>query len=82
MADLDLTKNSSMVADIRNGRGTPGTTFGTPLNYDSVTTLKTRLAAISGTSYTAARLNSMTKNDLIYALRLNDDTAGVKQWVK
>jgi len=50
---------------------------GTPANYTSVGALRTRLAAIDGTYFSAARLNSMTFNDMIYALRLADDLAGV-----
>lgn len=44
-----------------------------PLNYSSITALKARLTAISGTAYSAANLNRMTVNDMVYALRLNDD---------
>lgn len=54
-----------------------GSTVATPANYASVAAMKTRLAAINGTSYTAARLNSMTINDMVYALRLNDDSGTI-----
>ena len=47
----------------------------TPANYDSESALDARLTAISATSYSAARLRSMTKNDKIYAVRLNDDAS-------
>ena len=43
----------------------------------TVDAMRTRLAAISGTSYTAARLNTMTTNDMIYALRVHDALVGV-----
>lgn len=47
-------------------------------NYDQVSTLKSRLAAINATSYTAARLNAMTVNDMVYALRRETaDSAGI-----
>jgi hypothetical protein len=49
----------------------------TPANYASVQTLRTRLAAISATAYSAANLDVMTVNDMIYALRLADDAAGI-----
>lgn len=49
----------------------------TPANYASVSAMKTRLAAINGTSYTTARMNTMTVNDLAYALRLNDDAGSI-----
>lgn len=51
--------------------------IGTPANYASESALDTRLDAISSTSYSAARLRTMTTNDKIYALRLNDDSAGI-----
>ena len=37
-------------------------------------TMRTRLAALNGAYYTAARLNNMTRNDMVYALR---DTASI-----
>jgi hypothetical protein len=49
----------------------------TPANYASIAAKRARLNAISATSYTAARLNSMTENDLDYALRLNDDPTSI-----
>jgi hypothetical protein len=49
----------------------------TPANYASISALDTRLAAISGTKYTQARLDTMTLNDKVYALRLEDDSATV-----
>lgn len=58
-------------------QGTSAALLTTPANYLSVTALKARLTAISGTSYTAARLNTMTINDMIYAVRLNDDAASI-----
>jgi hypothetical protein len=45
----------------------------TPANYASETALNARLTAISGTTYSAAKLEQMTLNDKIYAVRLNDD---------
>lgn len=49
----------------------------TPLNYTSINALRTRLAAANGALYTAAELNAMTENDMIYALRTIDDSAGI-----
>lgn len=53
------------------------TSIGTIANYGSITALRTRLAAISGASFTAARLDTMTINDMIYALKINDDALGI-----
>ena len=46
---------------------------GTPVNYSTLTAIRTRLAAISSTYYTTARLDSLTINDMVYALRCHDD---------
>lgn len=78
MADLDINNPYGMV-DKRVGRGnsTTSNVLTTVANLDSVADMKARLTAINGTSYTAARLATMTKNDMLYAIRLNDDAAGI-----
>lgn len=48
-------------------------------NMDSISSMRTRLAAINGAYYTAAVLNSMTVNDCAYAIRVNDFPATIKQ---
>lgn len=54
--------------------GSAGTSdVGTPANYTSISAMRTRLAAISGTTYTTAVLDQMSVNDMVYALRVNDD---------
>lgn len=75
MADADI--GNLGFTDKRHTQGKTTVNIATPANYVSVSALKTRLTAISGTTFTAARLNTMTKNDMLYALRLNDDSAGV-----
>lgn len=47
--------------------------FATPANYTSNASLDARLATINAGIYTQARLDQMTANDKIYAIRLNDD---------
>lgn len=47
-------------------------------NIDDVSSMRTRLTAINAGVYTTDFLNHMTENDMIYAIRLNDDpTSGV-----
>lgn len=43
----------------------------------NLSTMRTRLAAIDGAFYTAAKLNTMTINDMIYAIRVNDSPTTV-----
>lgn len=78
MAELDIG-NSVGFVDKRQGRGTNGNSVVTELaNYGSIKLMRTRLAAINGTYYTAARLNTMTRNDMVYALRMeSSDAAGI-----
>lgn len=38
----------------------------------SIDAMRSRLAAIDGSYYTTAMLNSMTTNDMVYAIRQND----------
>lgn len=76
MANANLGVVRSVV-DKRQTQGLDTQAIATPANYASVAAMRTRLAAISGTAYSAANLNSMTTNDMVYALRLNDDAAGI-----
>lgn len=48
----------------------------TPANYASEATLRTRLIAIGGV-YVTAYIDTMTLNDMVYAVRLSDDAAGI-----
>lgn len=63
-----------------NGGGTGGHRLEhDDVDYGSVSALRTRLAAIDATFYTAARLNTMTYNDCVYAVRLADAANTIKQ---
>ena len=77
-------KNSPIHAGISKAHTAPGgSTNGspavstadltTPANYQSANALDTRLIAIGGI-YTQAYLDTLTKNDKVYALKLADDS--------
>ena len=53
------------------------TPMGTPLNYNDITKLRARLATLNAGRYTSAYLDTLTRNDMIYALRTLDDSAGI-----
>jgi hypothetical protein len=80
VANADLTNNMG-VPERRESTNTQARSstspLGTPLNYADITKLRTRLAAINGARYTSANLDVMTKNDMIYAIRVSDDAAGI-----
>lgn len=76
---MAVSDRNDSVTDARKVQGAvskPGN-IGGP-NYRDVNALRTRLAAISATTYTPAQLNLMTVNDMVYAVRLADDAGGVK----
>lgn len=79
MADVEI-ENVYGVIDVRRTAAQtqlPGT-LGSSTNYDDVGSLRARLTAVNAGYYTTARLNGMTKNDMVYALRLSDDPTGVR----
>lgn len=64
--------------DLGHANGNPTAAgSGDASNYASVAGLRARLTAINSTYWTAARLDQSTKNDLVYAVRLADDAAGI-----
>ena len=63
--------------DKRRGRGQAASALATPLNYASDALLEARLTAANGAYFTTARLNQMTQNDKIHAVRRIDDSAGI-----
>lgn len=71
MANKD-TKNRLGVTDKR----VPAS-VGTDANFKDIAAMRTRLTAINATSYSTARLDIMSTNDMVYALRLNDEAAGI-----
>lgn len=60
----------------QNGGSGPQTGLNSA-NLDTISALRARLAAISAGTYTAAYLNRMTVNDMLYAVRLNDFAASI-----
>lgn len=78
MAVLDIEDPYGLV-DKRRGRGTSGThTLAEAANLDCVSDLRARLAALNAAYYTSARLDAMTKNDMVYAVRVaSSDSAGI-----
>jgi hypothetical protein len=79
MANLDISDPTGVV-DVRRGRGATGAnTLAEIANTTSVSAMRTRLAALDAGYFTAARLDLMNKNDMLYALRVRSaDSAGIK----
>lgn len=72
-------ENTLGFADKRRGTraGSNALSVGTDANFTDVAGLRTRLAAAAPATYTTARLEQMTKNDMVYALRLLDEAGSV-----
>lgn len=49
----------------------------TEVDYSDVNSLRTRLSTLNAAYYTTARLDALTKNDMVWALRQIDDVAGI-----
>lgn len=68
---------------VDKNRATPGSvarstkSVGSPANYADFASMDARLNAISATTYPQRVLDSMTRNDKIYALRMLDDPTTV-----
>lgn len=77
MANLDVG-NRQKVVDKRTGRGTSTNPVTSDASLKDITAMRARLTAINAGYYTSARLDKLTKNDMLMAIRLNDDLAGIK----
>lgn len=83
MADLQIGNRQGVAANkgqnINGGddaqTGFKGTT---PTAWLSIADVRARLAVLNAGYYTSARLNQMTDNDCIYALRVLEDPTTVK----
>ena len=86
MADVENEFQLGYVSTKRNNKGQElGATnkeyaaqTGNTADRSSTGALRAYLQAGNGTYYTNARLNSMTKNDLMYAARQMADPSGIK----
>ena len=80
MANMSVgTMPNDRFIDKRRGRGVSGANVvAESANMTSVSALRSRLQTLAAASYTNARLDAMTVNDMIYALRLLGDSAGIK----
>ena len=61
--------------DINSGANPHSST--TTSNVRDVTAMRARLTAINAGLYTSAYLDNMLVNDMLYAIRLNDEAAGI-----
>lgn len=78
MAQHDLDGGLGLVDKRRAVKaGSSTNNITTDANFADIGALRTRLTAISGTAYSSANLDKMTRNDMVYALRLADEAASI-----
>ena len=79
MANTQVGNNLGIPANAGkniNG-GDDANTGWTNANIITGAALRARLTAISAASYSSTRLDAMTYNDMVYAVRVHDDLASV-----
>jgi hypothetical protein len=77
MADVTLGQGNLGFVDKRRVAGQAGINVSTPANYASVAAMRARLIVLNSTYYTTTRLDKMTVNDMVFAIRGFDDVAGL-----
>jgi hypothetical protein len=79
MPDAQMGPVNRRFVDKRRIRTQDSITLSEDANYTSIAGMKARLTALKSTTYTAAKLATMTVNDLVFALRNESaDSAGIK----
>ena len=80
MANADLLDNKGF-AERRGSTNAQAkssiTPLATPLNYFDIAKMRARLNTINAGRYTSTYLDTLTRNDMEYALRTLDDSAGI-----
>lgn len=73
----------SFVNALKTGNGSFSQTsnLANASNYVSVGAMRTRLAAANGGYYTATKMDQMTVNDMIWALRSIDDRTTISDYM-
>lgn len=78
MAQHDLDASFGTVDKRRAVRaGNSANNYTTDANFADINAMRTRLAAAAPASYTTARLEQMTKNDMLFALRQLDEAGSI-----
>jgi hypothetical protein len=79
-----MAQNQLGVVDsnFTNANRTQGnvTNLTTPLNYTSVSALRARLTALDAFTYSAANLDILSVNDMVYAVRSIDDRTTIADY--
>lgn len=73
MADAQIGQFDAGFTNRQQSQGQQTQPVGVPANYWGISSARARLNTKNAAYYTAIRMNQMTVNDLLYALRIEDD---------
>lgn len=59
--------------------GGPSPSDGFNMDLGTIAALRARLTEINATTYSSTELDKMTENDMVYAIRVNDELESIKQ---
>lgn len=76
VANVTLGQGQLGFTDKRRVAGQQGVNVATPANFIGIANMRARLIAINAAYYTTARLDAMTENDMVFAIRSADEAAG------
>jgi hypothetical protein len=78
MANVQTGPVDISFVDKRRGRDWQSPALSDANNYDSITEMRARLQTVAPATFTVARLDLMTVNDMVYAVRVHAvDSAGI-----
>lgn len=81
MADRQIGNTHGLAirgGEAQNGGASPTDAYDS-VNKIDIASMRTRLGVINAGTYTTARLNEMSYNDMMYAIRLNDNPTTMNQ---
>lgn len=74
--NVNFTNSRKATADMGGGDAD----IATPANYASIDAMRTRLIAVDAGYYTTAKLDEMSVNDMVYAVRSHDDGTSIADY--
>ena len=75
--DIGTYVGNAKIIDKRTTGGVSGISATTGDEAYKIADLRAALTAADGTYYTSAQLDKLTRNDMLYALRTINDSAGI-----
>lgn len=74
--DINFVNSTKAILDPGSGSGLSNAS-----NYVSITAMRNRLSTLNAAYYTSAKLDQMTVNDMVFALRNMDDPTTIASYM-